>query len=154
MITDPDYITDLRRQYGCFDVLNLLNLSAIGPGWYLLTDIAERFSSYRSNINTSMLRLRKHGLIEYVSYGAGGTFLWFIKETLDAKPDPDRYPHWRLRDLQAANRHDRHLRVKVGQVSQFAAEMQIHPGTARNFLSGRYKKLLDRYEVISSPFDP
>jgi hypothetical protein len=153
MITDPDYITRLREQHGCFDVLNLLNLSAIGPGWYLLTDIAERFATHRSNINTSMLRLRKQGLIDYVSYGAGGTFLWFIKDSADAKPDPERYPHWRLRDLEA-DRHHRYLRVNVGQVNEFAKQLQVHPGTARNFLSGRYKRLLDRYEVASSPFDP
>lgn len=154
MITDPDYITHLREQHGCFDVLNLLNLSAIGPGWYLLTDIAERFATHRSNINTSMLRLRKRGLIDYVSYGAGGTFLWFIKDSIDAKPDRQQYPHWLLRDLESDTKRPARIRVNVGEVNDFAKRVQVHPGTARNFLSGRYKRLLDRYEVISSPFDP
>jgi len=151
MITDSEYLTELRKRHGVYDVLNLVHLSAIGPGWYLLTDIAERFATHRSNINTSMLRLRKLGLIEYVSHGAGGTFLWFIKESPNAKPDPQRYPHWLLRDLESDTKRPVQIRVNVGEVNDFAKRLQIHPGTLRNFLSGRYRRLLDRYELVSSP---
>lgn len=154
MITDPLYISWLRERYGCFDVLNLLNLSAIGPGWYLLTDVAERFGTHRSNINTSMLRLRKHGLIDYLSYGAGGTFIWWIKTGMEDKPNPSRdFPRWVLKDLSEPDRKKNKVHILVGEQNRWAEELRVHPGTLRNFLSGRYKKLLDRYEVISSPFD-
>lgn len=154
MITDPTYITWLRERHGCFDVLNLLNLSAIGPGWYLLTDVAERFATHRSNINTSMLRLRKQGLIDYLSYGAGGTFIWWIKTSMDDAPNPGRdFPRWVLRDLSIDDSKRNKVVVKVGDQTRFAQELQVHPGTMRNFLSGRYKRLLDRYELISNPFE-
>jgi hypothetical protein len=149
MITDPEYLTQLRERYGVYDVLNLVHLSAIGPGWYLLTDVAERFATHRSNINASMLRLRKHGLIEYVSYGAGGTFLWWIKQHPGDEPRPERdYPRWVLKDLQQPKAK---VMIRVGQQNEWAERLQVHPGTLRNFLSGRYRRLLDRYEVVSSP---
>jgi hypothetical protein len=53
-----------------------------------------------------------------------------------------------LKDLQQPKAK---VMIRVGQQNEWAERLQVHPGTLRNFLSGRYRRLLDRYEVVSSP---
>jgi hypothetical protein len=148
MIRDPDYITWLRRQYRCQDVLNLLHLSSVGIGWHLLGDLAITFGGHNKTINQSMLRLRRHGLAEYVSYGAGGSFVWWLKQHPQDRPDrASGFPRWVLRDLSRKRRVD----VLVGDQTAWAQRLQVHPGTMRNFLSGRTHTLLGRYELAYDP---
>ena len=92
MITDPDYIEELRRTYRTLDVLNLIQISGMGCGWYLLGDLSERCGRMqRPNLNTSVIRLRKAGLIRYEKHGSAGVFVWFINcllYTSDAADEP------------------------------------------------------------------
>jgi hypothetical protein len=132
MIQDPDYLTWLRSQYRCQDVLNLLHLSAAGIGWYLLGDLALTFCSHRATINQSMLRLRRHGLVEYTSYGAGGTFVWWQKQHPHDRPDRGRdFPRWKVRDLSKRG----YIDVLVGEQALLARRAKVHPGTVKNFLA-------------------
>lgn len=155
MITDPDYIEWLRRNYRTVDVLNLIHLSGMGTGWFLLGDLAERFGMQRPNLNTSVIRLRKQGLIRYESYGSGGNFLWFIKSTPEARPDHKRFPRWRLYD-HSLDHHSlaEATIVRLGEQDDFANQHHYNPKTVRNFLAGHSgERLHDRWEVVSSPFN-
>lgn len=143
-----DYITWLRRELSAYDALNMLHLHELGPGWYRLLDVADHFGTHRSNINASMIRLRKKGLIEHVSYGAGGTFLWWIKSSLEDQPNPARdYPKWVLIDRETGERRV----IRLGDQKRWAETHRISPGTLRNFLCGRQKLLLSRWELQSTP---
>jgi len=145
---DADYITWLRRQYRCQDVLNLVHLSALGTGWHRLADLAVTFGSHAKTTNQSMLRLRRHGLVQYVSYGKGGTFIWWYKRHPSDRPNIQRdWPRWVLRDTTMRC----NLEVMLGEQSQLADRLHLHPGTVRNFLAGRTHRLLDRYELVYEP---
>ena len=148
MITDPDYITWLRRQYRCQDVLNLIHLSSVGIGWHLLGDLGITFGSHGKTVNLSMLRLRRHGLVEYVSHGVGGSFIWWYKRHPQDVPNRARdFPRWVLRDIEQRTR----LEVLVGDQLVWAERLQVHPGTLRNFLTGRTHTLLGRYVLADDP---
>lgn len=148
MALDLDYITWIRKELPAYDALNMLHLHELGVGWYRLHDIADHFSTHRSNINASMLRLRKKGLIEYESYGSGGTFLWWVKSSVEDRPNRGRdFPRWVLRHVS----EDRTTQIRLGQQASWAAAHCVSPGTLRNFLSGRQRMLLGQWVIQSSP---
>ena len=149
MTDDSLYIDHLRNNYRMLDVINLLHLSAIGTGGYFLSDLAERFGSVRSNLNTSMIRLRANGLIRYEKHGSAGIYLWFIKDSFDAKWDMDKFPQWRLVDHSMPNKPI--IRIKLGEQERFARDWHLHGKTVRAFLGGKTKTLNHRWTVQSSP---
>lgn len=148
MTLDLEYLAWIRQNLSCYDGLNLIHLNHLGPGWYRLNDVAAEFGTHRSNINASMIRLRKKKLIEHVSHGAGGTFLWWIKSSLKDEPNPvNDYPRWRLIDRESGAR----CVISLGDQAAWAERNLVSPGTLRNFLSGRTRKLLGKWELVSSP---
>ena len=135
-------------------MLNLIQISGMGCGWYLLGDLSVRCGMQRPNLNTSVIRLRKAGLIRYEKHGNAGVFLWFIKSRIDARPDTKRFPRWRLKDNQnPASSLAEYEIVKLGQQDEWARKHHYNPKTVRNFLNGTGSKLLhDRWSVQSTPF--
>lgn len=148
MISDPAYLSWLRSRYRAQDVLNLLHISSIGIGWQMLTGLAEDFATHRTNINHSMLRLRKAGLIEYESRRAGGTLLWWFKRSEDDRPVPrNDFPRWVLKNIKTGAKKE----VLLNSEDNFAAQMFVSPKAVRNFLSGRTKIIQDRYKLVMTP---
>jgi hypothetical protein len=149
MTLELDYITWLRNELSAYDALNMLHLHELGVGWYRLHDVADHFSTYRSNINVSMIRLREKGLIAYESYGAGGTFLWWIKSSLEDQPNRERdFPKWVLCDQ---DNHSVRTNIKLGRQKAWAEANRVSLGTLKNFLSGRQRVLLGKWVIQSSP---
>lgn len=154
MITDPDYIEWLRGKYRTLDVLNLIQISGMGRGWYLLGDLSCRCGMQRPNLNTSVIRLRKAGLIRYEKHGNAGVFVWFIKDSFDARPNHKVFPRWRLVDHELDNHSLAQLvTVRLGEQDDFARKHHYNPKTVRNFLNGTGSKLLhERWSVHSTPY--
>lgn len=150
---DREFMAWLRQHHRSLDVANFLHLALLGPGWYRQLDLADEFGQARPNFGTSMLRLRKHGLIEYLSYGAGGTYIWWIRQGIEDQPNRARdYPRWRLRYRYGPGTSTSTVEILVGEQDRWAAKHHVCPGTLRNFLSGRIKVLLGRYELAGTPF--
>jgi hypothetical protein len=150
---DRHFMAWLRQQHRSLDVANFVHLSLLGPGWYRQTDLADEFNQCRSNIGQSMLRLRKQGLIQYLSYGAGGTYIWWIRQGVTDQPNPKtQWPRWVVRCRKNNSMSTNLEEILVGQQKRWAARHHISPGTLRNFLGGHSKLLLGRYELVSTPF--
>ncbi len=145
MIKNPDYITDLREKLSLSNTVTLIQLSAIGPGFYSIEALAKRLGMQRSNLNSNLLVLRKEDYIRYCGINAHGTYLYWIKE--DFKDLPKKAPGYTIKDRETEWSHF----VEMGELQEFAKTINCSATAIRRLVKGEQPLLLNRYEVIERP---
>lgn len=149
---DREFMAWLRKRHQSADVANFLHISLLGAGWYLQSDLALEIGCHWKHIGAILNKLRRVELIDFVGRGNSGTFVWWIRQGINDRPDPCRdFPRWVVRYRPPKGKSSL-VEIRVGEQSDWAARRGIAPGTLRNFLNGHSKTLLGRYELISTPF--
>ena len=81
------FYKEVRKDNGLVDTLNFLFLRELGLGRYKLPELCKHLELTHTNFNSSLLRLKKNNMIEYIGLKAGGIVLWWIKKDKDDKPN-------------------------------------------------------------------
>ena len=149
MISNPEYIHWLRKETSLSHTMTLIQLSAIGVGFYQMKDLALRLNVKRPNLNNNLIALRDKGLLGYRGVNSRGTYLYWIKQDFSDKPiDP---PGWLIKDTETDWDHF----VELGDLMDFATAIKVSPNSIRRLVNGEQETLLGRYKCVSKPiFSP
>lgn len=147
---EPEFLSFLREKHHTSDILFLVQLEQVIPGWWGKTsDLAEQLGVHPHTAGQALRRLKKQGLIEVTSYGNGGSFIWWAKKTARDKPNPALAPSWKIKDITTGKVED----VFIHQRQMWAERNGLHYPSFRMFLYGYRKLMAGRYKLISTPID-
>jgi hypothetical protein len=147
---DADYLSFLRSKYNCQDLLLMVQLEQITPGWWPnQPELAKQLGMEPHTASQALLRLRKRGLVEAITYGKGGTFIWWVKRSAGEKPKPSEMPSWTVKNILTGKTE----KVTILDRQGWAERNGLHYDSFRLFLNG-YRKIMDkRFQVVSTPID-
>lgn len=147
---EADYLSFLRSKYNCQDLLLMVQLEQIVPGWWSnQSELAKQLGTESHTTSQALRRLRKRGLVEAIAYGKGGTFIWWVKRSSKDKPKLSEMPSWSIKNILTGKTE----RVSICDRQSWAERNGLHYGSFRLFLCG-YRKIMDkRFQVVATPID-
>ena len=147
---EPDYLAFLREKCDTRDILFLVQLEQLVPGWWPnVGELAELLNVRPDTAAQALRRLKKQGLIKVTAYGKGGSFIWWIKRSSKDKPDPRLAPSWKVKDITTGKVED----VFIHQRRMWAERNNLHYPSFRMFLYGYRKVMAGKYKLVSTPID-
>lgn len=147
---EPDYLSFLRGKHNAQDILLLVQLEQIIPGWWQSQpELAKQLGLEPHSTGMALRRLHKRKLIEMTPYGKGGTFIWWIKRSASDKPLLSQAPSWRVKDIKTGKIED----VFIHERRAWAERNNLNYNSFRVFLYGYRKIMAGRYKLISTPID-
>ena len=142
------FYKEVRKDNGLVDTLNFLFLRELGLGRYKLPELCKHLELTHTNFNSSLLRLKKNNMIEYIGLKAGGIVLWWIKKDKDDKPNHEiDAPRLIIYDKDKKN----YEFILLGKEEIWALNNNINPSTLKLFLLGRTKLLAEKYSLTQDP---
>jgi DNA-binding GntR family transcriptional regulator len=147
---DPDYLSFLRTKYSAQDVLLLVQLSHIVPNWWAnQPELARQLRIEPHTTSQAIRRLQKRKLIEMISYGKGGTFIWWVKKSAKDVPDIKQAPSWTIKNLETGKKET----ILIQDRQAWAERNNLHYGSFRLFLCGYRKVMAKKFQLVSTPID-
>lgn len=147
---DAEYLAFLRTKYNSQDVLLLVQLAQIVPGWWAnQRELAKQLGTEPHATSKTLSRLRKRGLIEITPYGKGGTFIWWVKKSARDKPRPSEAPSWVIKNIETGAKEE----VFIGQRRSWAERNGLNYSSFRIFLYGYRKVMAGKFQLVSTPID-
>lgn len=149
MAIAAELIAELRRQYNCQDLLLMVQLEQVCPGfWMNLLELSAQLGCDRSTFYRSLKRLRSRGLICYTAVSNnGGAWIWWVKRHQHDKPNPDNEPAYVICDTE----QHKTFELKISQRFEWADDNAIPRETMRNWLMGCSDLLRKRWRLVSLP---
>jgi DNA-binding transcriptional regulator YhcF (GntR family) len=146
---EPDFLASLRQQHYASQLLLLVQLEQVTPGYWL----TQRELADQLNINVETMRdtlrwLRDRDLVRFTCT-MRGTWVWWVARNQSDRPDPALEPCWLIRN--AKNRMIQ--RVALSKVSEWAKARGIHKETMKHWLMGTTRLLDGRWELAGTPMD-
>jgi len=148
---DPQFLADLRHRKRAEQVLLLVQLEQVAPGWWeTLNDLAEQLGTDRATLNRGLRKLERDGLIRrYSISNRSGTWVWWVKRHAKDEPKPEDEPAWVLK-LTTSNHF---VRIPISGRREWASSRGIPLQTLIGFLNGRQTVLRNKWKLSRSPFD-
>jgi hypothetical protein len=147
---EPEFLADLRRRFYAPQLLLLVQLEQLTPGYWLTqAELAEQLGITPETLRKSMAWLRDRDLLRFTCT-MRGTWVWWVARREGDRPDPSLEPCWLFR-----NRIGRQvLRVPMSGVSAWAERHGLHQETVKHWLMGTTRLLDGRWELAGTPMDP
>ncbi len=150
LMIDPNFLASLRQQYYASQLLLLVQLEQVTPGYWL----TQRELADQLNINVETLRgtmrwLQDRDLVRYTCT-MRGTWVWWVARKQGEKPDLSQEPCWRIRNVRQRATE----RVPMSAASAWAEKRGIHRETFKHWLMGTTRLLDGRWELAGTPMDP
>lgn len=147
---EPVFLAALRRQHYAPQLLLLVQLEQLTPGYWLTqADLADQLGITPETLRKSMAWLRDRDLLRFTC-GMRGTWVWWIARREGERPDESQEPCWVFRRRSTGNLH----RVPMSGVEAWAARRRIHKETLKHWLMGTTRVLAGRWELAGTPMDP
>ncbi len=147
---DPEFLSNLRRQHYAPQLLLLVQLEQVTPGYWLTqAELGEQLGIGPETLRKSMAWLRDRDLLRFTCT-MRGTWVWWVARKQGEKPDESQEPCWLIRN--AKNRMIQ--RVPMSEASMWAETRGIHQETFKHWLMGYYRVLDGRWELAGTPMDP
>lgn len=147
---DPDYLSFLRGKYQAQDLLLMVQLEQIVPGWWQnQKELAQQLGLEPHATGQAIRRLKKRGLIEVTPYGKGGTFIWWVKKSARDKPSQSQAPSWEIKNI-LTNKIER---VTIHERRSWAERNGLNYNSFRIFLYGYRKIMAGKFQLVSTPID-
>ena len=148
---DPSYLATLRSQMRAELVLTMMQLDPLVPGWWESRHaLGAELGVTGFALGANLSALARKGLVAHAPLNGGsGTFVWWVKRSPIDMPDPALVPAYVVRNITRRL----HERIPVNGITQWAAVRGISRSTMGDFLGGRVKKLRNRWELVSTPYD-
>lgn len=147
---DPEYLAFLRTKYNSQDVLLLVQLAQIAPGWWAnQRELAKQLGTEPHATSKTLNRLHGRGLIEVTPYGKGGTFIWWVKKSAADKPKSSEAPSWVIKNIETGAKEE----VFIGQRRSWAERNGLNYNSFRIFLYGYRKVMAGKFQLVSTPID-
>lgn len=147
---EPDYLAFLREKCDTRDLLMLVQLEQVTPGWWAnIGELADQLGMHPHTAGQALRRLKRRKLIEVTTYGKGGSFIWWVKKSARDRPDMKLAPSWKIKDVMTGKIEE----VFIHQRKMWAEINGLHYPSFRMFLYGYRKLMAGRYKLISTPID-
>ena len=150
-MVQPEFLAALRRQYNCQDLLLMIQLEQVFPGfWINFNELSEQLGCERATLYRGIKRLRERGLLCYTTISNnGGVWVWWVKQNEQDSPNPDNEPAYVVLDCAQHKK----FRIKINQRYEWAKCNGIPRQTMRSWLMGSSEMLRKRWRLISAPID-
>jgi hypothetical protein len=147
---EPDYLSFLRGKYQSQDLLLMVQLEQIVPGWWpSQPELAQQLGLEPHATGQALRRLSKRGLIEMITYGKGGTFIWWVKRSARDKPRPSDTPSWMIRNIHTGKVEQ----VTIYDRQSWAERNGLNYNSFRMFLYGYRKIMAGTFKLVATPID-
>lgn len=100
-------------------------------------------------MSQAIRRLKARGLLEVVTYGKGGSFIWWVKKSASDKPHPSQAPSWVIKNIETGKKEE----VFIHQRKSWAERNGLHYGSFRMFLYGYRRVMAGKFQLVSTPID-
>lgn len=146
----PEYLAFLRERHNAADILFLVQLEQIVPGWWSnIEQLGSQLGVHPHTAGQALRRLKKRELIAVTNYGRGGSFVWWVKKSAKDKPDQRLAPSWKIKDISTGKVED----VFIHQRQMWAERNGLYYPSFRMFLYGYRKILAKKFVLLSTPID-
>jgi len=147
---EPDFLARLRQQHYAPQLLLLVQLEQVTPGYWLTqAELAEQLGIGPETLRKSMAWLRDRDLLRFTCT-MRGTWVWWVARRQGEQPDESQEPCWVFRNL-----HNRYRpRVPMSGVEKWRQQQGIHKETMKHWLMGTTLVLNGTWVVASTPMDP
>ena len=146
----PDYLSFLRGKYNAQDLLLLVQLEQIVPGWWQnQKELAKQLGTEPHATAQALRRLKARGLVEVVAYGKGGSFIWWVKKSARDRPVLSDAPSWVIKNIETGKKEE----VFVHERRSWAERNGLNYDSFRLFLYGYRKVMAGKFQLVSTPID-
>ena len=147
---DSTFLADLRRRHYAPQLLLLVQLEQVTPGfWLTQAELAEQMGITPETLRKSMAWLRDRDLLRFTCT-MRGTWVWWVARKQDDRPDSSQEPCWVFRNTIRRKVE----RVPLSQVEAWTERHRIHKETMKHWLMGMNRVLAGRWELVATPMDP